>query len=92
MLVINCRGQHSAGLTTCLSTDSKTYTLLISVYNDADTAYDYNRVIGIAQLKGFSCAKKEQDLTVACHQNEKKPMQVNPPIGMIKLNILYYQE
>ena len=40
---------------------SKTYTLLTSVHNDADTtddANDYNRVIGITQLKDFSCAKK----------------------------------
>ena len=57
MHVINCRGQHSAGLNTSLSTDSKTYTLLTSVHNDADDADDYNRVIGIAQLKAFSCAK-----------------------------------
>ena len=49
-----------AGLTTSLSTDSKTYTLLTSVHNDADDAedtLDYNTVIGIAQLKAFSCAK-----------------------------------
>ena len=54
------------GLTTSLSTDSKTYILLTSVHNDADdtdatdnadTADDYNMVIGIAQLKAFSCAK-----------------------------------
>ena len=48
-----------------LSTDSKAYTLLTSVHNDADNAEDaddvddYNRVIGIAQLKAFSCANKE---------------------------------
>ena len=44
-----------------LSTDPKTYTLLTFVYNDADDtddADDYNRVIGIAWLKAFSCAKK----------------------------------
>ena len=46
-----------------LSTDSKTYTLLTSVHNktdDADATDDsdyYNRVIGITQLKAFSCAK-----------------------------------
>ena len=48
-----------AGLTTCLSTDSKTYTLLTSVHNDTDDADDYNRVFGIAQLKVFSYAKKQ---------------------------------
>ena len=37
---------------------SKTYTLLTSVHNDADDANNYNWVIGIAQLKAFSCAKK----------------------------------
>ena len=67
MQVINCRGQHSstlcAGLTTSLSTDPKTYTLLTSVHNDTDNtdarddANDYNLVIGIARLKAFSCAK-----------------------------------
>ena len=34
--------------------------LLTSVYNNADYADDtddYNRVIGLAQLKAFSCAK-----------------------------------
>ena len=36
-----------AGLTTSLSTDSKTYTLLTSVHNDADDANNYNRLIGI---------------------------------------------
>ena len=34
----------------------KTYTLLTSVHNNTDNADDYNRVIGIAQLKAFSCA------------------------------------
>ena len=44
---------------------SKTYTLLTSVNNDAnnidhaDDADDYNRVIGIAQLKAFRCAKND---------------------------------
>ena len=61
MQVINYRRQHS------LSTDSKTDTLLTFVHNDADDADnaddaadadDYNWVIGIAQLKAFSCAKK----------------------------------
>ena len=52
---------------------SKTYTFLTSVHNDAedadatdktdvaddtDDANDYNRVIGIALLKAFSCANK----------------------------------
>ena len=32
--------------------------LLTSVHNDADDTDDYNRVIGIAKLKAFSCAKK----------------------------------
>ena len=39
---------------------SKTYTLLTSVHNnadDADNTHDYNRVIGIAQLKAFTYAK-----------------------------------
>ena len=45
-----------AGLTTSLSTDSQTYTLLISVHIDTDGANEYNRVIGIAQLKAFNCA------------------------------------
>ena len=35
----------------------KTYTLLTSIHNDADDVDNYNRVIGIAQLKAFSCAK-----------------------------------
>ena len=53
----------SAGLTISLSTDCKTYTLLTSVYNDTDdvdttdATDDYNRVIGIAMLKAFNCAK-----------------------------------
>ena len=49
------------------SYSSKTYTLLISVHNDTDTADDvddYNRVIGIAQLKAFSCGKKSK---YGCH-------------------------
>ena len=41
---------------------SKTYTLSTSVHNDVDNTYNYNRVIGIAQLKAFSCTK-----TVKCH-------------------------
>ena len=51
-----------------LSTDSKTYTLLTSVQNDAnhadnaDDANNYNRVIGIAQLKAFSCAKNRDSI------------------------------
>ena len=60
MQVINCRRQHSMCRVNYLSTDSKTYTLLTSVHNDADNtddANDYNRVIGIAQLKAFSSAK-----------------------------------
>ena len=39
---------------------SKTCTLLTSVHNDTDNtddADDYNRVIDIALLKAFSCAK-----------------------------------
>ena len=36
---------------------NKTYTFLTFVHNDADAANDYNRVIGIVQLKAFSCAK-----------------------------------
>ena len=65
MQVITCRGQHSsAGLTTSLSTDSKTYALLTSVQNNADTTdaaddtNNYNRVIGMTQLKAFSGANK----------------------------------
>ena len=60
-----------AGLTTSLSTDSKTYTLLPSVHNSADDADnaddtdDYNRVTGIAQLKGFSYAKNWLGETVS---------------------------
>ena len=56
---------HYAGLTTSLSTDTKTYTLLTSVNNDVDdtdatdVAADYNRVIGIVQLKAFSCARNK---------------------------------
>ena len=30
--------------------------------NDADATDDYNRVIGIAPLKAFSCAKKSKSL------------------------------
>ena len=54
-----------AWLTTSLSTDSKTYTLLTSVHNDTDATDntddpdDYIRVIGIAQLKAFMCAKNK---------------------------------
>ena len=48
--------------------------LLTSVHNDTDNADnaddtdDYNRVIGIAQLKTFSCAKdpEVQKATVDC--------------------------
>ena len=45
MQVINCWGIAllCAGLTTCLSTDCKTCTLLTSIHNDADNADDYNR-------------------------------------------------
>ena len=32
--------------------------LLTSVHNDTDDADNYNRVIGIALLKAFSCTKK----------------------------------
>ena len=60
MQVINCRGiTLCAGLTTSLSTDCKSCTLLTFVHNNADAADNtdnYNRVIGIAQLKAFSCA------------------------------------
>ena len=44
---------------------SKTYTLLTSVHNDADDANDvdnadnYNRVVGIAQLKAFSYTRNK---------------------------------
>ena len=46
-----------------LSSDFKQFflvknSLLISVHNDTDDTDDYNRVIGIALLKAFSCAKK----------------------------------
>ena len=71
MQVITCRGQHSSAvLTTSLSTDSKTYALLTSVQNDADATdnadatdaaddtNDYNRVIGMTQLKAFIGANK----------------------------------
>ena len=74
MQVINWYGDSTLceGLTTSLSTDSKTNTLLTSVHNDADdtdamddadNANDYNRVIGIAQLKAFSCAKNYVNAT-----------------------------
>ena len=66
MQVINCRGQHYVQgklqmaplflvgkYFTAKAPPSKTYTLLTSVYNDADDANDYNRVISIAQLEGF---------------------------------------
>ena len=49
-------------LVTAEAPPSKTYTLLTSVHNDADDAdatNDYNRVIGIAELKAFSCAKNQ---------------------------------
>ena len=66
MHVINCRGSTPyAGLTTSVSTDSKTYTLLTSIHNDADdadTTDKYNTVIGITHLKTFSCAKNVQVL------------------------------
>ena len=50
------------GFNFLLSTDCKTDTLLTSVYDDTDAtddADDYNRVIGTALLKVFSCAKKK---------------------------------
>ena len=69
MQVINCRDSTlCAGLSqmallflvgkwvTAEAPPFKTYTLLTAVHNDADDANDYNRVIGIAQLKAFSCA------------------------------------
>ena len=40
--------------------------MLTPVHNDVnntDDADDYNRVIGIAQLRAFSCAKKETRIT-----------------------------
>ena len=54
------------GLTSHLSTDCKTYTLLTSVHNSTDAADDYNRVIGIALLQAFSCANKINMHTVQC--------------------------
>ena len=51
-------------LTSCPSTDCKTNILLTSAHNDADNtdatddADVYSRVIAIALLKAFSCAKK----------------------------------
>ena len=63
MQVINGRGSTlCVGLTTSCSRDSKTYTLLTSVHNNTDNTddtHDYNRVIGLAQLKAFSCAKNQ---------------------------------
>ena len=56
-------------VTTSLSADYKTYTLLTSVHNDADAtdnvdttdnANNYNRVIGIAVLKALSCANNNK--------------------------------
>ena len=49
MQLINCRGitLYVQGL----------LPLSTSVHNDADNANDYSRVIGIALLKAFSCAK-----------------------------------
>ena len=70
MQVINCRGQHSMCRFTYISTDSKTYALFTSVHNDADNtdtaddAYNYNRVIGIAQLKAFSCTDNIEYLLI----------------------------
>ena len=64
MQVINCRGLQMAPLflvgkyITAEAPPSETYILLTSVHNDADDADDYNRVIGIVQLKAFSCASK----------------------------------
>ena len=51
-------------VTTSVSTDCKTYTLLTSVHNDADDANDYNRVIDKAQLKAFSCANKTRKIVL----------------------------
>ena len=73
MQVINCRGQHSRCKVNYLSTDSKTYTLLRSLHNDADdtdntgvthnayNADDCNRVFGIAQLKAVLYQSKTVD-------------------------------
>ena len=65
------------GLTNSLSLHTlKTYTLLTSVHNnsddadatdDADNSDNYNRVIGIAQLKAFSCAKNEGITNIQIH-------------------------
>ena len=63
--VINCRGQHSMCRVNYFSQQSPKIILLTSVHNDADNADatndadDYNRVIGIAQLKAFSCTKNK---------------------------------
>ena len=48
-----------------LSSDLKQFlltknNLLASVHKDADSANDYNRVIGIALLKAFSCANEKE--------------------------------
>ena len=65
-----------AGLTTSLSTDSKTYILFTSVHSDTNNADatddwddddDYNRVIGVAQPKAFSCANNNNSLSSSLH-------------------------
>ena len=55
-----------------LSTDCKSCTMLTSVHSDADVADDannYNRVIGIALLKAFSCAKNHHILFSFFHDH-----------------------
>ena len=56
-----------------LSSDLKQFflvknTLLTSVHNNTDNADDYNRMIGIALLKAFSCAKKWGEMYVGLYQ------------------------
>ena len=65
MCKVNYRWHHSlvGKKVTAEAPPSRTYTLLTSVINNADDADEtdeageYNRVIGIAQLKAFSCVK-----------------------------------
>ena len=56
---------------------SRTYTLLTSVHNDANDANNYNRVIGIAQVKAFSCAKKEMLIMSLSTDTPKKKCKIH---------------
>ena len=58
-----------------LSSDFKQFflvknNLLTCIHNDTDATDDYNRVIGIALLKAFSCAKNQADKSNSLKYNK----------------------